>query len=60
MVYKAMISFSGILSMAEGEVRDISDSSLAKELLRCGYIKEAEKKKTTKKGKGKKNENKGK
>ena len=54
MTYKAMISFSGILSMAEGEVRDISDSSLAKELLRCGYIKEAEEKKTTKKGKGKK------
>lgn len=54
MTYKAMISFSGLVSMAEGEVREISDSSLAKELLRCGYIKEAEEKKTTKKGKGKK------
>lgn len=53
MTYKAMISFSGLVSMAEGEVREISDSSLAKELLKCGYIAEVEKK-TTKKGKGKK------
>ncbi len=62
MTYKAMISFSGLISMAEGEVREISDSSLADDLLKCGYIIEAEKKEEKKstKRKGKKNEDKSK
>lgn len=38
MMYKALISFTGLISMAEGESREISDSSLANDLLKAGYI----------------------
>ena len=40
MMYKALVSFSGKLSMAMGEVREISDLALAKNLLKVGYIEE--------------------
>jgi hypothetical protein len=66
MMYKAIVSFSGYeLSMRAGEVRDISDASLASGLLKAKYIipfeanvvaKEEPKKvekKTSTKGKGK-------
>lgn len=38
MQYKAIISFSGKISMASGQVSEISDESLAKDLLKAGYI----------------------
>lgn len=39
MQYKALISFSCLsMSMAMGDVREISDSSLANDLLDAGYI----------------------
>lgn len=38
MLYKATVSFSGMISMTGGEVREISDSSLVKDLLKAGYI----------------------
>ena len=41
MMYKALISFTGLVSMAQGDVREISDTSLANDLLKAGYIKEA-------------------
>lgn len=48
-MYTALVSFCGQISMAEGEVRDIPDPSLVKDLLKAGYIKEkAEEKKTAK------------
>ena len=37
-MYKALISFSGVISMACGEVREISDRAIAKDLLEAGYI----------------------
>ena len=64
MQYKAIVSFSGKVSMAMGQVRDFSDESLAKDLLKAGYIipleadkkakiedKKEEKPKTKRKGK---------
>ena len=43
MAYKATISFSGRkLSMRRGEVRDITDEALAKDLLNAGYVIELE------------------
>lgn len=55
-MYKALKSFSGIISMAEGEVKDISDPFVIKDLVKAGYIEEvkpaeskAKKKKTAKK-----------
>lgn len=38
MRYRAIVSFSGKISMAMGQVREISDESLVKDLLRAGYI----------------------
>jgi hypothetical protein len=55
-MYKALKSFSGLISMAEGEVKDISDPIIVKDLVKAGYIEEvapadtkvkATKKKTT-------------
>ncbi len=41
MMYKALISFTGLVSMAQGDIREISDISLANDLLKAGYIEEA-------------------
>lgn len=46
MMYKAEISFTGIISMTKGDVREISDVSLANDLLKAGYIKQVTEKKT--------------
>lgn len=40
MLYKACVSFSGAISMAMGEVREISDPVLAADLLKAGHIVE--------------------
>ncbi len=40
MAYRALVSFSGIISMAMGEIREIDDEPIAKDLLRAGYIEE--------------------
>lgn len=58
MRYLATTSFSGIISMRKGEVREISDSSLVEDLTKAGYIipyEATDKPKTTKR-KGKTNE----
>lgn len=46
MMYKALVSFTGLVSMAVGEVREISDSSIAKDLLKAKYIEEVKPKRT--------------
>lgn len=43
-MYKALVSFSGIVSMAKGEVGEIPDKAVAKDLLDAGYIEEVKKK----------------
>jgi hypothetical protein len=48
MAYKALRSFSGIISMKKGDVRDIKDSEVAKDLLRAGYVMELEESKPVK------------
>lgn len=40
MVYRALVSFSGKITMAMGESREITDKSIVKDLLRAGYIEE--------------------
>lgn len=50
-MYKAKVNFSGIISMSVGDVAEIADASIAKDLLKAGYIEEikpAEKVKPTK------------
>lgn len=53
MKYKALVGFSGALSMSEGEVREIKDEYLIADLTKAGYIAPIEKpkkSKTSKKG----------
>lgn len=52
MKYKALISFSGIVTMAMDEVMEISDENIAKDLLRANFIEPVveEKKDVEKKG----------
>lgn len=38
MKYKALVSFVGKISMAQGEERDFADSSVISDLLRVGYL----------------------
>lgn len=38
MEYKALVSFSGLISMAMGEVREITDEKIVKDLLKARYI----------------------
>lgn len=40
-MYRALVSFSGLVTMAMGQIGDIPDEAIAKELLRVGYIEEA-------------------
>ena len=39
-MHKALKSFSGIISMQEGETREIEDADVVADLLRAGYIEE--------------------
>lgn len=40
MLVKAIESFAGKVSMTVGEVREIADEAIAKDLLNAGYVKE--------------------
>lgn len=50
-MYRALISFSGLISMAEGDVGEISDIAIANDLLKAGYIEKIEDKPTIKRQK---------
>lgn len=39
-MHRALKSFSGAISMREGETREIDDAELVADLLRAGYIEE--------------------
>lgn len=39
-MHRALKSFSGVISMHEGEMRDIDNAELVADLLRAGYIEE--------------------
>ena len=60
-MYRAIKSFSGLIRMTTGEVRDISDPSIVEDLLKAGYIEEFPPKveEETKKSKAKKTKKKG-
>lgn len=38
MAYKALTTFSGKIAMVKGEVREIADEKIAKDLIRAGYV----------------------
>jgi hypothetical protein len=39
-MYRAKIGFSGIIYMKKGEVKEIKDKKIVKDLLNAGYIEE--------------------
>lgn len=39
-MYRAKVNFSGVVSMNVGEVKDIADVTIAKDLIKAGYIEE--------------------
>lgn len=45
-MYKALKSFSGVVSMVSGEVKDIFDPLVVKDLVKAGYIVEVKPAKT--------------
>ena len=45
MLYRALKSFVGLESMRRGEVKDITDADIIKDLLKAGYIEAVEDKK---------------
>lgn len=50
MKVRALISFTGIVSMRKGEERELADKRVLKDLLNCKYVEEVEEKKSTRKG----------
>lgn len=40
MKYRALLSFSGVISMSMGDIREIADKDIANDLLKAGYIEE--------------------
>ena len=47
MEYRALVSFGGLVSMRKGEVRELKDKEIVKDLLRAKYIEPLERKKKT-------------
>lgn len=43
-MYKALVSFCGVISMTKDEVRELSNPSVVADLLKAGYIEEVESK----------------
>ena len=52
-MYKALVSFSGKVTMSAGDVREIADTTIAEDLLKAGYIESLEPKKKEEKKKKK-------
>ena len=48
MKYRALVSFSGLVSMSKGQVGEINDKNIVADLLQAGYIEPIEKPKTKK------------
>lgn len=38
MKYKALVSFSGLISMAEGEIRELKDENIINDLIKARFI----------------------
>jgi len=48
-MYKALVSFGGIVSMHKGEVKEIKNEEVVKDLLKAHYIEEVKPKTENKK-----------
>lgn len=50
MKYKALVGFSGIVSMAKDEVKELTNPAIINDLLSANYIKEVKKRGRPSKG----------
>jgi hypothetical protein len=39
-MYRAIIGFTGLINMKKGEIKEIKNKALVKDLLKAGYIEE--------------------
>lgn len=39
MLYIALVSFSGVIEMAQGEIKELTDQALISDLTNAGYIR---------------------
>ena len=39
-MYKAIVGFSGLITMRKNEIKEIKDKNIVKDLLKAGYIVE--------------------
>lgn len=53
---KAKLSFAGVVTMGVGEVRDITDKAIVKDLVQAGYVEEVKDSSTAKTSAKKKTE----
>lgn len=49
MLYKAKVSFSGLITMYKGETKELTNEEIIKDLLKAKYIEEVKETKVTKK-----------
>jgi hypothetical protein len=47
-MYKAIVGFSGLITMKKNEIKEIKDKALVKDLLKAGYIVEVKLEKSKK------------
>lgn len=47
MKIKALVNFSGALSMYKGEIKECSDNAILQDLLQAGYVEEVKEQKET-------------
>ena len=55
-MFKALVSFSGLISMTKGQVKAINNKEIVADLLKAGYIEEVKPVKEVKPIKNKKEE----
>lgn len=49
MQVKALISFSGLISMRKGEIREIKDKEIYSDLIKAGYVEQVKEQKSSRK-----------
>lgn len=49
MQVKALVSFSGLISMRKGEIREIKDKKIYSDLIKAGYVEQIKEQKSSRK-----------
>lgn len=49
MQVKALLSFSGLISMRKGEIREIKDKTIYADLIKAGYVEQIKEQKSPRK-----------